>query len=327
MQRAAGNRALARTFGHGVVLQRQITIGQETFTVDEAREFRRTLMLELKARGFRELGTRGMWDWVDRALSDDDPRPTDWDSLIGWMVGNGLLDKPLPQSGVARGPRRLGERPSWSPQTAALIRDKRGAAKGMAARHVIASSTLGAAIERSSASPAEMRLWLQARDVTPPTEESRLRRAIWTTVHNFAGNLWMGPTQANTAIGFIRDVLMGIRSKLPMSQDGVDIAKTQALIRQRMVEGGQDNERNRTWNLLLADLAAELDAYAPPVAREDVADLIDMYYRNADIDPPTLVDDEYGRVVKVWSLLQDQGSVLEGLTLLMEKPLRHSIAG
>lgn len=326
LQRAAGNRALAATFGYGV-LQREITVGNETFTMDEAREFRRTLMLELKAQGFRELGTKGMWDWVDNALLDGNQQAADWGTLINEMFGRGLLDKPLPSSGIAHGPRKLGERPKWSPQTSALIRDKRGTTKGLAARHVIASSTLGAAIERSSASPADMKTWLQAHGVIPPANESELRRTIWTTVHNFAGNLWMGPTEANTAIGFIRDVLMGIKSKLPMmSQSAVDIAQTRVLIDQRMVKGGQDNERNRTWNLLLGDLSAELSEFGQTATHADVTDLIDMYYRNADIDPPTLVDDEYDHVVNVWQLLQHPKSVLSGLELFMQLPLRHSIA-
>lgn len=326
LQQSAGNRALAATFSSGV-LQREIAVGNETFTMDEAREFRRTLMLELKAVGFKELGTKGMWDWVDSALLDGNQQAADWGTLINRMFGLGLLDKPLPPSGIAHGPRRLGERPKWSPQTSALIRDKRGTAKGLAARHVIASSTLGAAIERSSASPSDMERWLELHDVLPPAKESELRRAIWTTVHNFAGNLWMGPTEANTAIGFIRDVLMGIRSKLQVtSQGAVDIAETRALINQRMVKGGQENERNRTWNLLLGDLSAELNEFGQTGTHADVTDLIDMYYRNADIDPPTLVDDEYDHVVKVWELLQDRNSVLNGLELFMQLPLRHSIA-
>jgi hypothetical protein len=40
----------------------------DSYTWDEARDFRRTLMLELKASGYRDLGTKGKWEWVDRAL-------------------------------------------------------------------------------------------------------------------------------------------------------------------------------------------------------------------------------------------------------------------
>lgn len=138
----------------------------------------------------------------------------------------------------------------------------------------------------------------------------------------------MGPTEANTAIGFIRPVLDMIKSKLPeAAKDVIDVPKAQRLIDGSMITAGQDSERNRTWNLLLADLSAEFGEFGATVPRVDAVDLIDMYYRNADIDPPRLANDEYAHVVEVWTMLQTPKSVLEGLSLFMARPLKYSIAG
>jgi hypothetical protein len=290
-------------------------------------------MLELKSRGFKELGTKKMWDWVDVELKKNGTPPfKDWQNLVDTLVDSKLLDRPLPSSGIARGPRGLGERPKWSPETAALIRNAR-VGGGLAARHVIASSTLGLAIERASASLDELNGWL-AKHQRPPQRYGHpqtARRAIWDVVHNHAGNLWMGSTGPNTAIGFVGPRLVSIREHLPVNTQGeVDIVQTRKLVEQAMVApGGQDNERNQTWNLLLGDLAAELGAFEDTGTRHvplnDVVDLIDMYCRNADIDPPSLTNNEYRRIVQVWWDLKEPSKVLKGLDDFMQLSLTGSI--
>lgn len=104
------------------------------------------------------------------------------------MVERGFLDKKLPSSGFARGPRRLGERPKWSSATAALTKKHRTGA-GLAARHVLASSTLGLAAERAEATIGELNAWLRQHNQPPQGADAAARRAIWTTVHNFGGNI------------------------------------------------------------------------------------------------------------------------------------------
>jgi hypothetical protein len=320
LQRAAGNRAVANA------IQRAITVGDDIYTIDDAREFRRSLMLKLKALGFAETGTKPAWAAVDEALGGGtDWQFATWEQMIGAMVERGLLDKPLRGGGPPTGPRRLGERPRWSSETAeAVARARTG--PGLAARHVLASSTLGLAIERSNAPLSELNAWLKEHRQDEHATDFAARRAIWSTVHNFAGNLWMGPTEANTAIGFVRPALLAVRTKIVDTVGGVDVKAVRSAVQSRYVTGGQDNERNRTWNLLLGDLDAELAALGDVAPRADVEDLVDMYYRNADIDPPALKDDEYKHVVAVWELLQNPATVLEGLRRFMSRPLARSIA-
>ncbi len=325
-------------------VQRQIDVGEESYTMDDAREFRRTLMLKLKDAGYKETITKKMAGPLDEALSGPANLPPfgNWDDLISSLVEEGLLDKELSSSGRRQGPRRLGERPRWGTETAKLIKQARGTRKGLAARHVLASSTLGLAVERAQANLDQLNAWLVARGQPREESDSKARRAIWTAVHNFAGNIWMGETQANTAIGFIRGVLAQIKQHLPapassaaavsmstststIGPDLIDIEGTRKLIEKSMVTGGQDNIRNRTWNLLLTDLSLELAELGPTAPRTEVVDLIDMYYRNADIDPPALTDGEYWHVVNVYEMLKEPTTALDGLTLFMGRPLSQSI--
>ena len=240
-QRVVGNRAVAAALGHRV-LQRQIAVrttsGIDAYTWDDARDFRRSLMLELKNSGYRDVGTKGMWGWVDDTLREEGVLEfKDWAHLIDTLVKKELLDRPL-RSGIRIGPKRLGMRPAWNRETRQHIQARRQDQEGLAARHVIASSTLGLGIERSTASFAQMTSWLVARGHTSPRSTEQARREIWIVVHNHAGNLWLGSAPANTAIGFIRSTLETIKARIPgAGRDPVDLAMVQAPVEKAMVDG------------------------------------------------------------------------------------------
>jgi hypothetical protein len=385
LQRAAGNRAVTAELARrapDLVIQRSIQIGDQTFSATSgAREFRRDLMLHLRRNDFIETGTKALWQAVEVQLASKDLSyyPT-WDAALQSMQMAGFLDKGLPPSKVRIGPRGLGKRPGWRTDTRRAIKSARKDTKGLAARHVISSSTLGLAIESLPDDLGVLNAWLRdhGHPGNAPTPLGA-KQAIWNLVHNHAGNLWMGESEPNTAIGFIRDRLAALKRPRGTPPAGdMDVGLLLEDIEKTKIEevNPQHRMRDETWNLLLDQLYADVQEHflgpadgddaepmpdapasfpaegadvdsmevdAEPVStapgagaapaqaavfadRDAVCDLIDMYIRNADIDLPALVGDEYTTIVQIFEALRSPGTVLPALHRFLTLDLSESIA-
>lgn len=193
-------------------VQRKIKIGTQLFVsgAPSLRGLRRDIMLRLAELGFPEKGTRKMWALLDQWLEAPGIAPAvfgDLDAMIGALHAAGTMEKKMP-AGSPIGPRTLGDRPAWNNDNKTKERGE-----SQALRHVISSSTMGAAIERCQADPPVLRAWLERHGLPLPKEKGplaivRAKQSIWAHVHNHGGNLWMGSSPENSAVGFIRSHLL-----------------------------------------------------------------------------------------------------------------------
>lgn len=210
------------------VIQRAITVEGTTYPygVDSGarslslREFRRTLMIKLKQHDFKELGSRAMWNFVNNQLTDEQNKNVGtWSEFLEKMWDAGLLQRI--QRGTSFGPKNLGSRPTWFPETT----DDMPVGSGEHRRHIISSSSLGRGIEKayeqlkvnvtdSNNRLEQLNQWLARHNGEKQTSEYSALRLIWQIVHNHQGNLWVGPGNWNSAIGFIRSPLAGVLEKL-----------------------------------------------------------------------------------------------------------------
>lgn len=191
------------------------------------------------------------------------------------------------------GPSHLGDRPDFSGEANQL---EYGRAHGNTARrHVISSSTLGSAIESSVAEFEDIDAFLvrhggEAVPVKMGEEKAAAliaRRQAWELVHNHLGNLWVGPSPINTAIGFIRGPINLLIHRLNSSADEVKLGEaSQAVVK---FTGPMDKNAQAEWRIFARVVVSRLTQFADSRGVLDreraLYDLI-QFSRNADLDPP-----------------------------------------
>ena len=107
-------------------------------------------------------------------------------------------------TGPSMGPRTLGTRPTFYAAVTKAVGGKKE--EGTAGRHIVSSSTLGRAIEKSNSTDQEIRGFLNKHHIYPSAggRTNLLKRSAWIVAHNNIGNLFTGRADENTAIGFVR---------------------------------------------------------------------------------------------------------------------------
>lgn len=285
LERAVGNHTVSG------LLQREIRIGHETYTTqkDRARDFRRTLMITLQTNRFKELGTRAMWDTVEGWLRGDPPPPRPFESWRHFV--NELNDRRLLEARHRRahlGPMNLGPRPRLQAAVRAAVRPQ----QEEDARHVLSSSSLGAAIEKAPATLALLNGWLaghggSAVDSNNPLADREARQKIWDIAANHTGNLFPGPAGSNEAAGLIRGPLKYAADRLNgRENDAVPLSDIVLPTQPRFPWP----EFAVHWSLIVEDLDAELKQLATPhgntIPGGKAKELIEEYISNADVDLP-----------------------------------------
>jgi hypothetical protein len=300
----------------GAVVQRTIRIGTTLYTTDYARYFRRELMITLAQLDFPEKGTGPMWKRVDDWLYDGKEHAfADFRTLIANLYEQSLIEKRM-SAGAAMGPRELGNRPAFTTGVKKLLELSKG--ESQARRHVISSSTLGRAIEMVPAKLETLNAWLLRHEMPaqPSTSSGMLdvraaKIRIWEHVHNHLGNLWVGPSMPNSAIGFIRSpILRAVEfAQKHMAEKDSDTVPLDSLIELLPKSPWRNEPFAETWNFFRATLIDQLRAYADSGDQvEGVAAVALMveWIRNADLDLPSAMLDEgyfnrlssiYGRLV------------------------------
>lgn len=194
------------------------------------------------------------------------------------------------RSGETTGPSTLGKRPGFSGDANRL---EYGAEHGdTARRHVISSSTLGAAIESSEGTLQEINDFLRrhSRDVVEGTGKMAVlaaRRQAWELVHNHVGNLWIGPSPINTAIGFIRSTINKALREVANSEDGVKVGTVIQMI--TPPQGPMDQAARTEWlnfALVLNARLVQLSDSRGTLHREHAIRFLLDASRNADLDVP-----------------------------------------
>jgi Domain of unknown function (DUF4157) len=191
------------------------------------------------------------------------------------------------------GPSHLGDRPDFSGEANQL---EYGRAHGNTARrHVISSSTLGSAIESSVAELDDIDGFLvrhggEAVQVKRGEEKAAAlvaRRRAWELVHNHLGNLWVGPSPINTAIGFIRGPINLLIHRLNSSAGEVKLGEaSQAVVK---FTGPMDKNAQAEWRIFARVVVSRLTQFADPTGvldRQRALDDLIQFSRNADLDPP-----------------------------------------
>jgi REP element-mobilizing transposase RayT len=286
----------------GAVVQRTIRIGTTLYTTDYARYFRRELMITLAQLDFPEKGTGAMWERVNDWLKDGKENIfADFRTLIANLYDQRLIVKRM-SAGAAMGPRNLGDRPAFTTGVKKLLELSKG--ESQARRHVISSSTLGRAIEMVPAKLETLNAWLLRHELSaqPSTSSGMLdvraaKIRIWEHVHNHLGNLWVGPSMPNSAIGFIRGpILRAVEgARKHMAEKDSDTVPLDSLIELLPKSPWRNELFAETWNNVRATLIDQLRAYAGSGDQvEGVAAVALMveWIRNADLDLPSAKLDE-----------------------------------
>jgi hypothetical protein len=287
----------------GAVLQRTIRIGSTLYTASNARYtasnaryFRRELMMTLAQLDFPEKGTRAMWKRVEAWLKDGKEHPfADWRTLIANLYDQRLMEKRM-IAGAAMGPRDLGNRPTFTTGVTKLLELSKD--ESQARRHVISSSTLGRAIELVTPALETLNAWLLRHGMSEqPSTASTMdvreaKRRIWEHVHNHLGNLWVGPSMPNSAIGFIRGPILSAveGARKHMAGKDSDTVPLDSLIKLLPSESPwRDELFAKTWNNVRATLIEQLKICADQGGQVDgvaAVALMVEWIRNADLDLP-----------------------------------------
>jgi hypothetical protein len=280
----------------GAVVQRTIRIGTTLYTASNARYFRRDLMITLAQLDFPEKGTGKMWERVEGWLKDGKEHPfADFRTLIANLYDQGLMEKQM-IVGAAMGPRGLGNRPTFTTGVTKLLELSKD--ESQARRHVISSSTLGRAIELVPATLETLNAWLLRHGMSeqPSTASTMDVRAakirIWEHVHNHLGNLWVGPSMPNSAIGFIRGPILSAveGARKHMAEKDSDTVPLDSLIELLPKSPWRNNLFANTWNNVRATLIEQLRNNAVSGDQVDgvaAVALMVEWIRNADLDLPS----------------------------------------
>lgn len=208
------------------------------------------------------------------------------------------------QSGPHLGPRTLGKRPDFSSEVNRVKMQK-----GDARRHVISSSTLGWAIEKSlgGKGDGEKQKKLTAvqdfltRQGTGIMETGKLERDLhsaarlaWQITHNHLGNLWLGNSQYNSVRGFIRTSLRAEQERLKrlVTQEGdakTSITEIYNAIKIARGPGMQQPGATELWEGIAEDLKQVLQQSAKgadQIDPQEAITILQAFERSADLDLP-----------------------------------------
>jgi hypothetical protein len=312
--------------GGTAVVQRLVQVGETVYPQPaQARYLRRDLSIALERDHFPGQGTRAMHAQVNEWLEAQEVTPevfANIEALVARLFQAGLLQRRV--QGVPVGPRTLGQRPAFSAQTQEAVPIQDGEHR----RHVISSSSLGAAIEDNPADLAAVNGWLQRHDlaIVQPTNNGEMdlrnaKRRVWERVNDHPGNLWAGAGPVNTAIGFMRGPLMqminDIRAILAQAAND-DLPFPEVVAHVPAEVGGAIGAH---WNLVRTSLIAGLRGMSTIQNGQngmdvDVADndhqrringtaaieLVLDYVRNCDLDtPPHMNGDYFGQLRAIYA--------------------------
>lgn len=279
-------------------IQRSITIDKTSYPPGNPRHLRRELMLTLAHLDFPEKGTARMWEQVEAWLADGaNHRFNDLREMVAELYRRGLMEKRM-IAGAHMGPRNLGNRPNFATGVTNLLELPAG--ESQARRHVISSSSLGRAIETAPGTLNLLNEWLRRhglpvhQDSGSPLDQRNARRAIWEHVHNHLGNLWIGDSMPNSAIGFIRGPILTAVNRIRdhMAKHDSDTVPLAEIVNHLPAESPWRNPLfSNTWNNIRATLIAQLTSQATLTGEVDgvsaVAEMVE-WIRNADVDLPHL---------------------------------------
>jgi hypothetical protein len=298
---AMGQKALAAQSGrasprkasrHGSSIQRVVTVGPERFSLvrGDTRELRTLLSavqaaLQRKHLDLNPAGARRIRIWCGARARE--PRGANFQSYddVAERLIRLRLFKQKKVSFRSMGPRGLGRRPVFKGLAAKL---KAGKKHGdTARRHVISSSTLGVAIENAGGTLQDVNAFLARNGLKAETTLTAARVSAWHLVHNHTGNLWVGPSPINSAIGFIRAPIQEVVAALRKSAEEVSPAViTDAL---RAPQGPLNKQGRLEWTLFVEVVSAAIASEAGVsglVRRDSVIEFLVECSRNADLDLP-----------------------------------------
>jgi hypothetical protein len=287
------------------VVQRVLRVGGKDFQVydrgrnnkAEVREISSAVEMGLQHLGLQlsKKGHSQISQWCEEA------GPiifNDLAALLKWLVDNKLTYQKINVN--MPGPKTLGKRPTFSGRANEL---KYGKKHGdTARRHIISSSTLGEAIEASEAPIESVRTFLQrhGKAIGGKTPLTAALRAAWELAHNHVGNLWVGPSPINTAIGFVRGPLNEAVRVLRASTAPVEAASIVSIVTKPSGPMSQDALQAHKDFVELVKVVlleeADTDGFVEPVSTVEF--LIDAS-RNADLDKPDTTSEEYYRDLRV----------------------------
>ena len=206
------------------------------------------------------------------------------------------------------GPKSLGERPGFSGPANQLDYGKDHG--DTARRHVISSSTLGAAIEASVSKIEDVNGFLARHGGSPVKGNDKAamlqaKKQAWVIVHNHIGNLWVGPSANNTAIGFIRSSLNATIKLLRSSKEDVLIGQVTSMLSPR---GPMGPDAQKEWFLFASLVNQSLSKLVDKEGKVDRSAGIQFLMeasRNADLDiPHKPPDDKYPqRLTQIYAQL------------------------
>jgi hypothetical protein len=275
-------------------------VGGEEFTLEDpdlvpARSNVRGLLTEVQSafqrRGLvltRE-GMHAIRQWC--ASKDLEPRAFENPEEVAAALADAGFFYSKEGTRKTTGPTTLGDRPGFQGEANKL---EYGAQHGGSARrHVISSSTLGAAVEFSDGSLEEVNAFLVRHGASAVEGEGKLamltaRRRAWELLHNHVGNLWIGPSPINTAIGFIRSTINQALNTIARSEDGVKVGTILQAI--TPPKGPMDHAAQAEWRNFVLVLNSHLvrvsDLKTGILNRAAATEFLLDASRNADLDVP-----------------------------------------
>lgn len=302
LQRSVSQRASTR------VLQRALTINnvqyawgmnQRTFTIQ--------LQRELSARGYahtnrlNEITAVALgWgpsrkDEINSAGNDLALHPFgSWDLFIDHLANAELISARLPSSRQPRKrARKLGTRPGWG----ATVTNTRVKGSGLAARHVLPSHFLGWAVETWDIDASGLADWIGAAkksapalfaEVHPPRHDSvlALKRYVWQILHNHPGNLWWGPSNDNTVIGFMAPFLETMLDDLSRREGDAAVDVQEALtVVEKLQSAAGASQFSAAWNILVEAIKALWVDGAGTITFGDLLEAVEDTFFQLETDP------------------------------------------
>lgn len=160
---------------------------------------------------------------------------------------------------------------------------------------------MGKAIESSPADLATVNAFLERHEIAPVPQAGAVasemelvtaKRKAWELTHNFVGNLFMGPSAINSAIGFIRTPIAKIIETLEsLDEETVEAEKAIEVV--TTPQGPLNPEGRREWEtfaeIMYSDIKSWADESGGMLPKQDLIHLLSDYQINADLDLPNKI--------------------------------------
>lgn len=205
-------------------VQRAIRLEGHWYTAEDQRGFISKLQTEMPRAGYSVTNKllAVVVDGLKGKGALNDGKFASVEAFIDFVADQGLTSPKITSKSVAKRARNLGKRPGFSRYINLYrqsVREKTG--EIVAARHVIPSHLLGYAAENLTEDVDELRDWIgKYGDVQVKSNSPRvLKQEIWRILHNHTGNLWIGNSQDNSAIGFSSGDIESFREEILKSED------------------------------------------------------------------------------------------------------------